>query len=123
MLHLSSTASIISSLGTVPNAAETEQIAGTNLPPGKPNPAVKQISPTVDKLARLVVAVAGGAFLLAPMYGLTFMQTQRDKLITVGLFVLFFAVVVALASKATNQEVVGATAAYAAVLVVFVGQG
>ncbi|KXX73044.1 hypothetical protein MMYC01_210089 [Madurella mycetomatis] len=105
------------------SAGQQEQLAGANLPPGKPNPAVKQISPTVDKLARLVVAIAGGAFLLAPMYGLTFMQTQRDRLITVGVFVVFFAVVVALASKATNQEVVGATAAYAAVLVVFVGQG
>ncbi|GAB1318642.1 hypothetical protein MFIFM68171_08852 [Madurella fahalii] len=105
------------------NTGKQEHLVGTNLPPGKRNPAVKQISPTVDKLARLVVAIAGGAFLLAPMYGLTFMQTQRDKLITVGLFVVFFAVVVALASKATNQEVVGATAAYAAVLVVFVSQG
>lgn len=100
-----------------------EQIADTNLPPGKRNPAVKPISASVDMVARLLVAVTGGAFLLGPMYALTFMRAQRDRLVTVGLFVVVFAVVVELASKATNQEVVAATAAYSAVLVVFVSQG
>jgi hypothetical protein len=36
--------------------------------------------------------------------------------------VVVFAIVLSLASKASNQEVITATAAYAAVLVVFVGQ-
>lgn len=94
----------------------------TKLPPGKPNPVVEQISPNVDRFARLLVSLTGGAFLLVPMYALTFIQEQRYQLVTVGLFVIFFAVVVALATKATNQELLGATATYAAVLVVFISQ-
>lgn len=56
------------------------------------------------------------------MYALTYVRVQKYQLITAVLFVLFFAVVVALASKATNQELLGATAAYAAVLVIFINQ-
>jgi VIT1/CCC1 family predicted Fe2+/Mn2+ transporter len=75
-----------------------------------------------DKLASVLVAFVGGAFLLAPMYNLTYVQEQKYQLISVVLWVLFFAISLALSSKATNQELLGATAAYAAVLVVFVSQ-
>lgn len=56
------------------------------------------------------------------MYALTYISVQTYQLITVALFVLLFAVVVALATKAGNVELVSSTAGYAAVLVVFIGQ-
>lgn len=77
----------------------------------------------MNTLAPLAVALVGGAFLLAPMSALTFISTPKYQLITVVLFVLFFAVVLALGfSNASNQELLSATAAYAAVLAVFVHQ-
>ncbi|KAH8880917.1 hypothetical protein GQ53DRAFT_754737 [Thozetella sp. PMI_491] len=103
-------------------AERDKKFESTKVPPGRKNPVSEQVSPGLDRVARLLVSIGGGAFLLAPMYALTFIREQRDQLITVGLFVIFFAVVVALASRASNQELIGATAAYAAVLVVFVSQ-
>ena len=76
----------------------------------------------MDWSARLLVVVASSAFLLAPMYSLTFIPEQKYQLIAVGLFVVLFAILIALASKASNQELFGATAAYVAVLVVFISQ-
>ena len=91
--------------------------------PAASRPNAVRISSTVDTLARLAVTLVGGAFLLAPMSALTFISTPKYQLITVVLFVMLFAVVLALgAGNASNQELLGATAAYAAVLVVFVHQ-
>ncbi|MCJ1399373.1 hypothetical protein MMC11_002575 [Xylographa trunciseda] len=82
-----------------------------------------RITPSIDQLARTLVAVIGGAFLLVPMAALYFIQTAGYGLMTVSLFVLLFAVLVAaLADQASNQDVLAATAAYAAVLVVVLGQ-
>jgi Na+(H+)/acetate symporter ActP len=68
------------------------------------------------------VALLGGAFLLGPMYALTYVRVQKYQLMTAVLFVLSFAILVALGSKASNQELLGATAAYSAVLVIFINQ-
>jgi VIT1/CCC1 family predicted Fe2+/Mn2+ transporter len=84
-------------------------------------PPPGHISEVADKLASVLVAFIGGAFLLAPMYNLTYVKDQKYQLISVVLWVLFFAISLALSSRATNQELLIATAAYAAVLVVFVG--
>ncbi|KAK3349040.1 hypothetical protein B0T25DRAFT_547046 [Lasiosphaeria hispida] len=99
-----------------------EQFSNLKLPPGKPNPSGERVTPLVDKFARLFISLIGGAFLLAPMYALTFIRAQKDQLITVGVFVVFFAVIMAAATKSTNQELLTATATYAAVLVVFISQ-
>ncbi len=78
---------------------------------------------TLDTLAPLAVALVGSGFLLAPMSALTFISTPKYQLIMVVLFVLIFAVTLALGiGSAKNQELLGATAAYASVLVVFVHQ-
>jgi VIT1/CCC1 family predicted Fe2+/Mn2+ transporter len=90
------------------------------LHPTPPPPA--RVSKVADKLASILVAFLGGAFLLAPMYNLTYVHAQKYQLISVVLWVLFFAISLALSSRATNQELLIATAAYAAVLVVFVGR-
>ena len=85
-------------------------------------PFAIKISPAVDQLARLAVALFAGIFLLAPMIALSYIGSKKWSLATTCLFVLAFAVIASFASKATNQELLAATAAYAAVLVVFVGQ-
>ncbi|KAK0635832.1 hypothetical protein B0T17DRAFT_517386 [Bombardia bombarda] len=91
-------------------------------PPGKPQSSGIRISPQIDAATRILVALGGGAFLLAPMYALTYIQVQKYQLITITLFVIVFAVTLATTSKASNQELLAATAAYAAVLVVFISQ-
>ncbi|KAL9097335.1 MAG: hypothetical protein Q9165_000762 [Trypethelium subeluteriae] len=85
-------------------------------------PFAMKISPAVDQLARVAVALFAGVFLLAPMIALSYIGDKKWSLITTCLFVLAFAIIASFASKATNQELLTATAAYAAVLVVFVGQ-
>jgi hypothetical protein len=85
-------------------------------------PYLVLISSTTEKLARVAMAVIAGVFLLAPMIALMYIDVPKYRLITTCLFVLAFALMVSLASKASNQEVMASCAAYAAVLVVFAGQ-
>jgi hypothetical protein len=55
------------------------------------------------------------------MCALTYIQVTGYILLAAALFAAFFAVVVAISCRARNHEVFGVTAAYAAVLMVFVG--
>lgn len=87
-----------------------------------PPPSSNHVSRAIDTLATFVVAFLGGIFLLAPMFALTYVRVQKYQLIIVVLFVLVFAFAIAASSKATNQEMLGATAAYAAVLVILINQ-
>jgi hypothetical protein len=50
-----------------------------------------------------------------------FITSVTYTLVTIVLFVLVFAICLSITSKASNQELLAATAAYAAVLAVFVG--
>jgi hypothetical protein len=82
----------------------------------------KEISPAVDRLARIGMSIIGGVLLLAPMIVLSFLVKSRTwSLVATSLFVVAFALILALSTHATNQELVASTAAYSAVLVVFVG--
>jgi hypothetical protein len=75
-------------------------------------------------LSQLSMALFGGAALIAPMLIMTFHQSKLTSLLTTSLFVMGVAVVLAWwLEDAKNQDIVAATAAYAAVLVVFVGTG
>jgi hypothetical protein len=78
--------------------------------------------PIIEAITRLLVSILAGIFLLVPMISMSYINSKKYLLITASLFVLLFAVTLSLASKATNQELMVATATYAAVLVVFVGQ-
>jgi hypothetical protein len=86
-----------------------------------PRPSPRQLSPVVDGFARILVATTGGVFLLVPMIIMTWVTNVHIRLIIVSVSVLWFAISIALTSKATNQELITATAAYTAVLVVYVG--
>lgn len=79
------------------------------------------ISPFVDTLARFIVAITGGLSLVIPMLVMRLGETLPKSLTTVSVAVLLFSALTSLMFKASNVETLGATAAYAAVLVVFVG--
>jgi hypothetical protein len=75
-------------------------------------------------LSRLAMALFGGAALIAHMLIMTLHQSKLTSLLTTSLFVIAVAVTLAWwMEDAKNQDVMAATAAYAAVLVVFVGTG
>ena len=68
-----------------------------------------------------MVSLLVAAFLLiGAVVALYFIKSQGSRLGTLGAFTLLFAGAVGLLTNARRSEVFGATAAYAAVLVVFV---
>jgi hypothetical protein len=60
---------------------------------------------------------------LRQMVVLTFIYEPRISLVVTALSILDFAAIASFTTKASNYELVAATAAYAAVLVVFVSNG
>ena len=80
------------------------------------------VSPFIDKLARFVIAFAGGAALVVPMVVMSLPRmSTRKSLIVVSVAVTMFAALMSVGVRASNPETLIATATYAAVLVVFVG--
>jgi hypothetical protein len=80
----------------------------------------RHISPIVDNLARLLIAIVGRVLLLAPMTVLIFVSSLGLTLGITFIFVLIFSVALSLVSKASNDQILGVTAAYGTILVVFV---
>src|SRR5271156_2138354 len=74
----------------------------------------------VDGLARFLIATASGASLIVPMVIMSFNKSLRRSLVTTSVAVLLVAVFVSFVIKAKNSDIIQATVAYAAVLVVFV---
>jgi hypothetical protein len=70
----------------------------------------------------VVIAIFGGFALVAPMLIMTLNSSRNKSLITVSVAVFIFAVVFAFGANGSSvKDILAATAAYAAVLVVFVG--
>jgi hypothetical protein len=80
-----------------------------------------EISIIVDRLSRLIVALVGGAFLIAPMLIMAINPNQTKSLVTASLGTLLFSCAISLGLSSSNNETMVSTATYAAVLVVFVG--
>jgi hypothetical protein len=80
----------------------------------------KQVSTFVDGFARFIIAFISGASLIVPMVIMSLHKSLTKSLITTSISVLLFAAFASLI-QAQNSEIITATAAYAAVLVVFVG--
>lgn len=78
-------------------------------------------SPSVDKLARFIVAMTGGLSVVIPMLIMSIPQGSTRSLVTTSVAVVFFAGIISVGFSTSNGETLGITAAYAAVLVVFVG--
>jgi VIT1/CCC1 family predicted Fe2+/Mn2+ transporter len=75
---------------------------------------------------KFAVAMIGGTFLIVPMLIMTLHNSLTTSLVTVSVAVILFALAIVLSSEVTGAdpsqlELVVSTAAYAAVLVVFVG--
>ena len=71
---------------------------------------------------RIVMALFGGAAVIGPMLIMTLQPSRNASLITVSLATFLFALLLAIiANDSAGKDVLRATAAYAAVLVVFVG--
>ena len=71
---------------------------------------------------RLRMALFGGCSLVTPMLIMNLHSTPLTKLVTTSVFVFFVGVILAWYMKdARQKDILAVTAAYAAVLVVFVG--
>jgi hypothetical protein len=71
---------------------------------------------------RLIMGLFGGLALIGPMLIMVLKPSQTASLITVSVATIIFSLVLAkFATDSAAKDVLGATAAYAAVLVVFVG--
>lgn len=81
----------------------------------------KEVSSFVDRLARFVVAIAGGIFLVIPMVIMVLEPSETKSVVTVSMAVLTFSLILSFGIKVSNVETLVSTATYAAVLVVFVG--
>ncbi|KAB5513208.1 hypothetical protein GE09DRAFT_637174 [Coniochaeta sp. 2T2.1] len=80
-----------------------------------------RVSVFVDRLVRLIIALAGGLFLIVPVHIMSFSPSLIKSLITVSVSVAVFTLVVSFLVRVTNIETLVSSATYAAVLVVFVG--
>ncbi|KAI1482226.1 hypothetical protein F4774DRAFT_334422 [Daldinia eschscholtzii] len=71
----------------------------------------------------LVTIVVAAVFLIGPIIGLNFARNPTAKLVMISFFMVAFAASIGLITTAKRSEIFAATAAYAAVLVVFVSNG
>jgi hypothetical protein len=73
---------------------------------------------------RLIIAVSAGLTLIVPMLIMSLHPSKLTSLVTTSVFVVAVTVVLAYVMEdAQNKDIVAATVAYAALLVVFVGTG
>ena len=71
---------------------------------------------------RLAMALFGGVALIGPVLIMTIHPSQTKSLVTVSVATILFALCLAIFANSTAaKDVLAATAAYAAVLVVFLG--
>lgn len=76
-----------------------------------------------ETITRFVIAMVTGAALVIPLIVLSHQDSPESRLLVVISFVSGFCLLLSLLSKASNYETMAASAAYAAVLTVFVSNG
>ncbi|KAI1094634.1 hypothetical protein F5B19DRAFT_490166 [Rostrohypoxylon terebratum] len=77
----------------------------------------------IDSFASGLIVATGVIMLIAPIWILQWLQNQVYKLVVITLFVFVFLLTLSLAMATKPFEALGATAAYAAVLMVFLQLG
>ncbi|KAJ4142269.1 hypothetical protein NW754_009719 [Fusarium falciforme] len=77
----------------------------------------------MDRFASAMIAAVGVVMLITPIWVLQAMNGLRAKLVVITVFVLIFLLVLSFAMASKPFEALGATAAYAAVLMVFTQLG
>jgi len=85
-----------------------------------PHQASHQMTQFVNLLKRILIAAGGGLFLIAPMWIMVLHNTRWTALASTSAFVAMFGTVMAFWNR-DPKDIVSSTAAYAAVLVIFVG--
>lgn len=89
--------------------------------PGVARTAAIKADKSRHLLLRFSMASAGGLFLIVPVIVMAFVEGITSSLITTCVAMLIFAIGITFGTDLKADQVLGATAAYAAVLVVFVG--
>lgn len=74
-------------------------------------------------LKRFYFAIIGGLAIVIPVLIIALGDVPTKNMVTISVAIFLFALVVAWASAASPENLLGATAAYAAVLMVFISQG
>lgn len=74
-----------------------------------------------EQSTRLLFAIAGGLSLILPMLIMANVPGKIASLVTTCISMLIFVILIAFLTRLSPNEVLATTAAYAAVLVVFVG--
>jgi hypothetical protein len=69
--------------------------------------------------ASFITALTSGAFMIVPVCILSFQQGRTSHLITISVSIVLFSFAISLTMRTSGPETVAASAAYAAVLVVF----
>ncbi|KAI0174378.1 hypothetical protein BJ166DRAFT_512026 [Pestalotiopsis sp. NC0098] len=77
----------------------------------------------IDGFASGFIVLVGLTMLVTPIWVLNFVESMNSKLIVITIFTVFFLLVMSFAMVAKPFEALGATAAYAAVLMVFMQLG
>lgn len=89
--------------------------------PGISKTLAHEASESEQLWVRFSIASAGGLILIIPMLIMANLESKTASLVTTCVAMLTFAAGVTLRTQLKPDQVLGATAAYAAVLVVFVG--
>ena len=76
-----------------------------------------------EATSRFMIGLLAGAALVVPLSILASQHSQKTRLLVVIFCVCFFCFLLSLLSKASNYETMAASAAYAAVLTVFISNG
>ncbi|KAL8748288.1 MAG: hypothetical protein Q9184_007428 [Pyrenodesmia sp. 2 TL-2023] len=71
-------------------------------------------------LSRMLVSLMAGAFMVLPLVMISYQTRQRDRLITISVWIIGFSISISATLRASNLTTIGVVAAYAAVLSVFV---
>ena len=77
----------------------------------------------VERVVAIINVIVAAILLIGAIMSLYCVTSPTARLCIIAVFTIFFAVSIALVTNANRAEVFAATAAYAAVLVVFVSGG
>ena len=72
-----------------------------------------------EVITRFLVALMAGAFLIIPLVALSHQSSTQTHLVTISICIVVFSLLISLISKASNEQIMAASAGYAAVLAVF----
>lgn len=75
----------------------------------------------IDKIARVLFGLLAASTLLVPLIALSYIESEKFRLVATVLFVLVFVLMLAFLTNANNETIAAIAAGYAAVLTVFIG--